>query len=299
MILNILVTLDRRYLSPLKTMLGSMFFNNPGEVFDIYMVADGISEEEQGVLSSYCRFHGSQLHRILISEEMFANAPVIRYYSKAMYYRLLAAEFLPDTIDKILYLDPDILVINPLRPLYGTDISRYLFAAAMHSGLTGISGYVNKLRFPEEETDFYFNSGVLLMNLSRMRTDVREKEIFEFVEKYKDFLILPDQDVLNGLYNTRILPVDESYWNYDVRKYETYRLASQGRMDMDWVMEHTAILHFCGKNKPWDPKYRGRFSALYKHYRCLAERDIEIGTKAEKTTENNGKTEVETQEGLL
>lgn len=266
MVLNILVTLDNRYLTPLKTMLGSMFINNPGESFDIYMVADGITEAEETELSFYCSRHGSHLHRIFITEEMFANAPVIRYYSKAMYYRLLAAEFLPDTIDKILYLDPDILVINPLSPLYDTDISGYLFAAAMHSGLTGISGYVNKIRIPEEESDFYFNSGVLLMNLEGMRKEVREKEIFEFVEKYKDLLILPDQDVLNGLYNARILPVDESYWNYDVRKYEAYLLASQARKDMDWVMEHTAILHFCGKSKPWNPKYRGRFSALYKHY---------------------------------
>lgn len=275
MILNILVTLDRRYLAPLKTMLGSMFFNNPGERFDIYMVADGISRDEETELSSYCASHESVLHRILIAEEMFANAPVIRYYSKAMYYRLLAAEFLPDTLDKILYLDPDILIVNPLRPLYDMDISGYLFAAAMHSGLTGISGYVNKLRLLEEETEFYFNSGVLLMNLDGMRKEVREEEIFEFVEKYKDILILPDQDVLNGLYNARILPVDESFWNYDVRKYETYLLASQGRRDMDWVMEHTAILHFCGKNKPWNPKYRGRFSALYKHYRHRAERELE------------------------
>lgn len=251
-----------------------MFFNNPGEVFDLYMVADGISQEEERALSSYCSSHGSRLHRIFIAEEMFVNAPVIRYYSKAMYYRLLAAEFLPDTLDKILYLDPDILVVNPLRPLYDSDISGYLFAAAMHSGLTGISGYVNKLRFLEEGTEFYFNSGVLLMNLSSMRKEMHREEIFEFVEKYKDFLILPDQDVLNGLYNTRILPLDESFWNYDVRKYESYRLASQGRRDMDWVMEHTAILHFCGKNKPWNPKYRGRFSSLYKHYWHLADREL-------------------------
>lgn len=35
---------------------------------------------------------------------------------------------------------------------------------------------------------------------------------------------------------------------------------------MDWVTQNTVILHFCGKKKPWQPSYRGRLSALYKHY---------------------------------
>lgn len=264
--MNVLVTLDNKYTGPLKTMLGSMFFNNPGESFEIYMVADGISDETESELETYCNRHNSCLHRVLIPENMFADAPVIRYYSKAMYYRLLAADFLPATLDKILYLDPDILIINELRPLYDVDVSQHIFAAAMHSGLTGISGYVNKLRLPDYETELYFNSGVLLINLEKMREEVHAEEIYHFVRKYKDFLMLPDQDVLNGLYNTRILPIDESYWNYDVRNFEKYRFGSQGVKDMDWVMEHTAVLHFCGKSKPWNKKYRGRFSSLYKHY---------------------------------
>ena len=76
------------------------------------------------------------------------------------------------------------------------------------------------------------------------------------------------EDILKGLYNTRILPIDECLWNYDARQYEKYRLGSQGEKNMDWVMRNTAILHFCGKSKPWKKKYRGRFLSLYKHYEC-------------------------------
>ena len=43
---------------------------------------------------------------------------------------------------------------------------------------------------------------------------------------------------------------------------------------MDWVMGHTSILHFCGRRKPWQRSYQGRFSALYKHYQHLAERQL-------------------------
>lgn len=40
----------------------------------------------------------------------------------------------------------------------------------------------------------------------------------------------------------------------------------------NWVIKHTAILHFCGKAKPWKPRYIYRFGALYLHYMQLAER---------------------------
>ena len=41
---------------------------------------------------------------------------------------------------------------------------------------------------------------------------------------------------------------------------------SGGECGLDWVLGHTAILHFCGKTKPWQPGYLHRFGALYKHY---------------------------------
>lgn len=267
--MNILVTVDSKYLSHLRVMLGSLFFNNPEESFQIYMIGEKISQEDMEKLAVYCTDHGSVLHPMQIQTTVFDHAPVIRYYSQAMYYRLLAAEFLPDSLDRILYLDPDILVIGKVRPLYEMEFSDELFAAAMHNGLTGISGYVSKLRLPNYETDQYFNSGVLLMNLPKMRQEVHLDDIFNFVEKYRSFLVLPDQDILNGLYGDRIFSLDETIWNYDVRQYEKYRFLSQRGKNMDWVMGNTVILHFCGKNKPWNPTYRGRFSSLYKHYTHL------------------------------
>ena len=61
-------------------------------------------------------------------------------------------------------------------------------------------------------------------------------------------LILPDQDVFNMLYGT----VEDALWSYDVRNYSKYLIRSGGRYDLNWVMQNTAVLHFCGKNKPWE-----------------------------------------------
>lgn len=264
--MNIFVTLDRNYMKPLRVMLGSMYLNNPGEDFDIYIAADGIEPHDLFGLDRLCIGGKVDYHFLQVDDALFESAPVIRYYSKAMYYRLLAAQLLPGDLDRALYLDPDILVIGRLRTLYNVELGDSLYAAAMHRGLTGISAPLSKVRIPDYEGNAYFNSGVLLMNLKLLRQEANPQAIFDYVQKHRQALLLPDQDVLNGMYAARILPIDESIWNYDARKFETYHLASQGRADMDWVAENTAILHFCGKRKPWNPSYRGRFSALYKQY---------------------------------
>lgn len=264
--MNIFVTLDRNYLPPLRTMLYSLFANNPGERFDVYAAADGLTAQDWQDLNTLAARYDSKIISIPIKDEWFTSAPTVRYYSRAMYYRLLAAQILPQELDRILYLDPDILVINPVRALYDVPMGDRLFAAAMHRGLTGISGTISRIRLPNYEADEYYNSGVLMMNLVRLREEISPKDIFDYTEKYRMALILPDQDILNGLYASRILPVDEVLWNYDARKYESYRLASQGEANLDWVIANTSIIHFCGKEKPWQKSCRSRFAALYKHY---------------------------------
>ena len=73
------------------------------------------------------------------------------------------------------------------------------------------------------------------------------------------------------LYGSLVLPLDDAVWNYDARNYNNYYLRSGGDCDMDWVFAHTAVLHFCGKAKPWKPGYRRRFGPLYRHYMRLTQ----------------------------
>ena len=87
---------------------------------------------------------------------------------------------------------------------------------------------------------------------------------------------MPDQDILNALYGEKTLPLQDAIWNYDARNYSSYLLRSGGVYDMQWVMQHTAILHFCGREKPWKPGYIHRFGILYQHYMQLARRAWQI-----------------------
>lgn len=263
----VLATLDRNYLPQLQVLLTSLAVNNPGEVCTLYLLHSAIPEADLVPLRLQCRAYGYGLEPIRVEESLFRDAPVTRQYPREMYYRLLAPHLLPRAVDRVLYLDPDILVINSLRPLWQTDLQGHLLGAAAHTGKAELASGVNQMRLGTGGD--YYNSGVLLMDLDAGRREIVPGALFAYVARHRRELLLPDQDLLNALYGQRILPLSDVRWNYDARNYSSYLLRSGGVCDLPWVLEHTAILHFCGKEKPWHPHYWRRFGVLYRHYMQL------------------------------
>ncbi|KAF1295211.1 glycosyl transferase [Enterococcus sp. JM4C] len=265
--IDLLFTLNEGYLQPLKVALLSIHHNNPHQTFRVWLIHESIPEQELGALSSFLIDLGHELQPVTVDGSIWTNAPTVARYPKEMYFRLLAGEILPTHLTKVLYLDPDILVINSLTELWETPIDDAMFAAARHTGLLDVSTPLNKVRLDLEHG--YYNSGVLLMNLTMMREKVRWEDISATIEKYDAQLFLPDQDILNYLYGKYTVEVPEERWNYDARMYTSYLARSLRKHDIHWVMEHTSILHFCGRPKPWDPRNDTRFTALYLSYSNL------------------------------
>ena len=272
--ISLLTTLDQNYLPQLQVLLTSLSLNNPGESICLYLLHSGIPEQRLAAVYRQCQALGYAAVPLRVDDGLFAHAPTTRQYPKEMYYRLLAPLLLPDQVRRVLYLDPDTLVINPIRPLWERELNGNLFGAAAHTGKTELANSVNQLRLGTERD--YYNSGVLLMDLEAGRREIQPQTLFRYVEEHRKELLLPDQDVLNALYSQRILPLEDVLWNYDARNYSSYLLRSGGICNLQWVMEHTAILHFCGKAKPWKSKYAHRFGILYRHYIQLTKRAWDI-----------------------
>ncbi|WP_291291705.1 glycosyltransferase family 8 protein [Enterococcus sp.] len=263
--MNLLFAIDDTFVEQLKTTLYSIWLHSSAKRFDVFV----LQEEEliqTAELRQFCQGLEMDYHPVIIGTgSIFKQAPVSDRYPESIYYRLLAQNYLPKDLDKVLYLDADILCINDLQPLYDLMLEDYLYAAASHSKLTEVTTVINKVRLKNYESEGYFNSGVLLMNLAQLRQEVKEKEIAAFIQKNQLNLFLPDQDILNGLYGDRILAIPDQLYNYDVRKNRTYETISLGQWDLDWVINYTVLLHFCGKDKPWKKGYKSRYGSLYKY----------------------------------
>lgn len=267
---EIVVTCDEGYLGPLRTMLLSLRANNRAGSIRVWLLHRGIPQVVLESLAVFCGRIKIELAPRMVDQALFAHARSSERYPQEMYYRMLAPHVIDANIDRALYLDPDILIINPLAPLFDIELGDCVFAAASHTDSVHPATALNNARLNTNEV--YFNTGVILMDMRRAKALIDPDEIFAFAMEHERKLLFPDQDIFNALYGERTLPVPDQVWNYDARKYPDNIIRTGGEATLDWVMNNTAILHFCGRDKPWAPKYRGQFAALYKHYATLARR---------------------------
>ena len=259
---NVLVTLDRNYLKVLRTMLYSLSQSDSTGIFTVYVAHNSLTDDDFAALQAV--LPRTELIDVPLSEEMFQDAPISDRYPKEMYYRLFAAQYLPQELDRILYLDPDLVVINSLRSLYEIDFGDNLFAAASHIESRTFKNF-NRRRLHLSEQARYINSGVMMMNLSLLRTQQDPQQIYQFIEEHKNTLLLPDQDVVNALYADRTIFLDPLIYNLGEKylRLKNLHLPKEEKLGIDWVRQHTAIIHYCGRNKPWKEGYHGKLGVFY------------------------------------
>ncbi len=149
----------------------------------------------------------------LLDEALFSDIQdQMSFYTIGAMFRIMLPEILTD-LSKIIYLDADILVNRDIKDLWNVDIDDYCLAAV--PDMQVIDGTIRPIPVKRNEVkaDRYFNSGVLYMNLERIRKKSNMRcEIIDYLKNTKDS-DLPDQDALNVIYRDETLLLDGT-WNY-------------------------------------------------------------------------------------
>ncbi len=126
------------------------------------------------------------------------------YFTLTIYYRLFIPVMFPE-YDKGIYIDSDVVLRGDLAELFDTEIGdNYIGACADLSvvDVPEIALYMeNAVGVDRHE---YINSGVLLMNLQKMREAEMDKHFLTLLETYHFDCIAPDQDYLNALCSGKI-----------------------------------------------------------------------------------------------
>ncbi len=261
--INILVTLDENYIPYLNVMLSTLIRFNKGCVFHVYLLHTEISAKALEGTEQMLSGAGGRLIPIKADNLALDEAPTTSRYPKEIYYRIFAARYLPSTLDRVLYLDPDLVINGSILPLYRLDMEEYYYAAASHIDRLGLLHKFNELRLDMDDDSPYINSGVLLMNLSLLRKEQDYEDVFRFIKKRKSLLVLPDQDIISSLYGSKIYTLDPFRYNMTERLFRAHSLFEKG-FDLKWVREHSIIIHYCGRNKPWKENYIGDLNVFYK-----------------------------------
>lgn len=261
--MNILVAINKQYVNQLIKLLRSIEITHKNQVINVYVINRALEKlDYEKILEHFIDNINIKINFIKIDSKEINNMPVYeKRYPVEIYYRLFAVKYLPKNINRILYLDVDTIVINSLNELYNMDFENNLFIGASH-----IKEKLHKLnvsRFGVNENYVYVNTGVLMMNLKELRKISIEDEVLYFLKRNKNKLILPDQDIIFALYGNKIKTVESLKYNLGDREIKVHNLYNEEKINLNWVKKNTVIIHYYGRNKPWNKNYNGILNYFY------------------------------------
>lgn len=260
--MNILFVTDKGYMTTLINYIRSIVRFPTEGGYDFYILHSNLSTEEIQTLEEAFAGEACRFHPVEIDEKRFEGFPESKRYPKQIYYRILAAAVLPDHLDRILYLDADIVVIRSLDTLYHMDFEGNYYMACTH--VRAFLTMANMARLGKKEIVPYINTGVLMMNLAVLRKEQDISAVRKYVLKHQKSLLLPDQDIMTVLYGDKIKVLDSEIYNLSDRVLALHNANPRLEMkNVDWVREHTVIIHYCGRNKPWKENYIGVLGTFY------------------------------------
>lgn len=259
---------DNNYVELLATAVISTLKNAKNDSFiDFKILHNNLTDENQRIIHSLTEpFENCDIEFINSNnfvkdfdlEKYMSIREDYHYVSLVTYYRFFLPRLFPN-LEKILYLDIDIVVLEDLWEFFNTDLTNCIAGVIKD---TGLSTFIknNKYFFEKEravdylknrlnkKTLDYFNAGIILFNLDKMRKDDTESKLWEFAQENSP-LPYQDQDILNAVLENKVKYVDLKY-----------------NVSQDYDFKNPAILHFLGPKKPHNAGKKNNYFHYYWDY---------------------------------
>lgn len=262
--MNILIAINRKYLTPARVMLTSLFENNKQENITIYLLHSTLTNIEVDNLKFLVeKKYRAKLNDIMVDKKQFEGFPISHHFTIETYYRFLAQSILPKEVDRILWLDVDMIVKKSLEGLYYQDFgdTNIIVSQSINKNPESL---IKKLQLNQDSK--YFNAGMLLFNLAQIRKNITPTVYFDYIENNKEKITWLDQDVLNVIYNKSSKFVD--YMKYNM---QTFSDEEFDKSTIEKINEETVIIHYIGACKPWHYKYNNYCAKFYWEYAKYSE----------------------------
>lgn len=244
----IFFTIDDHYAPNMGIALYSMIQNASKEYhYRIHVIHQGLSEKNRRKIEALgnenfeIRFYEmkDKLSEITDREE---NRLRCDYFSLTIYFRLFIADMFPE-YDKAIYVDSDIVVPGDISEMYNLNLGDYIIGACHDFSIEELPELVNYIENAVGVgCQEYINSGVLLMDLKRLRELRFSEKFLGLLTTYHFDCVAPDQDYLNAMCNGHILYLDQAW---DV-------MPQEGKADHPCPK----LIHYNLFEKPWC--YRGK-----------------------------------------
>jgi lipopolysaccharide biosynthesis glycosyltransferase len=246
-------TIDDNYIMHCAIMLKSLHDANPQEDLNVYIVHGKLNTSKRAALAAYLGRFLPSVSFIQVGSDLLHGLPVHgQHLSIAVYLRLVLPAVLPAGVNRVIFMDSDIIVADSLRGLWDLSLGESPIGAVIDH-----SQEFNCGRLGLENGAHYFNAGLLLIDLKRWRSmDVMSNGL-TFARENEDLVRLNDQDVLNHLFQFQWLHLHPR-WNALPHLWgltPAHEVAGTVLTDLDReARDHPAVIHFAGAgaSKPWN-----------------------------------------------
>lgn len=195
-IIHIVYASDNRFAEILGVSLVSLYENSQDIEVVVYILDSGIAEKNKHKIECVSQKYNRKIVWLAarnICDELSINVVADRG-SLSQYARLFVSRDLPENLERVLYLDCDIIIRKSIRELWELDLHGKTIAAMMDA----FSKYYRK-NIDLEENDIMFNSGIMLIDLKRWKEQQVEKRLLNFISKKKGRIQQGDQGALNAV----------------------------------------------------------------------------------------------------
>jgi len=208
----------------------------------------GLSTSTKDLLYRRVAAVGAMVDFLEISEAFLRTFPTTHHAASA-YARIALPGMLGDD-DRVLYIDSDTIVRKPLDDLWAIDIGQN-FAAAVRDSWFATDPRASHFRQigPACE-NFYFNSGVMLLNLQACRRADTEGQAIAWTAIHRDLILKSDQDVLNAVFQGNVTELHPR-WNLQTQIIPFISLGFFTERNLSEALRDPAVVHFTGEAKPW------------------------------------------------
>lgn len=253
---------DDNYAQHCCAMLCSLFENNNELKFYVHILTHGLSIENKTQIRRLCNKYQC-FHTIYDVDESRLEGVRFRKerpLTKAAYYRILLPEILDESIEKVLYLDCDMIVVGTVNELFDLELDNYALAATLDC-MPYNSIHRSQLKMESDERTFC--SGIMMINLRYWRQSGIVDKLLEFSRSDRSPVFLHDQDSLNYVFKKQwfLLPPK---WNKPSLSYLP-SVENVPYFDIYEYVYQPKVIHFSSAAKPW-LKMNFPYSKLYKDY---------------------------------
>lgn len=258
--MNFLFTCDDHYAGILGVALVSLFENNKEALeINLYILEDQISQENKEKIRQVTKKYGRSCTFLPAPDiQKLVDIPLtFQRWALSAFSRLFLTDSLPAEMERILYLDCDILVTGSLKEIWETNIDGCLIAA-----VADCISDEHKATIGLKPQDIYVNNGVILFNLKEWRAKKMPQRCIQFIRKWNGKVPYADQGTLNGCVDQKIVllpPKDNAvsvFFDFSYRNLLKYRKPSRyyKEEEIEQAVRHPVIVHFTSSflsRRPW------------------------------------------------